>query len=195
MNDSFLEEFKDPFSRSRGLLEHVRNIRDLGDRMGERPDVLDEGLDVPDGNGLPDRQPSSQDAYRYVPQVADEHHDGHHQPGKELGFPGRIVERVVQAGKPGDTLLLAVECPHHQVSSEHLLHMAVDVAYVLLLLLEVFLGTFDDKPDHHHGEGKHDQGHHSHQPADGKHHDEDAYNAGDGGDDLRKALAQGTLVS
>ena len=59
--------------------------------------VLDEGLDVADGDGVLDGQVAAQDADRHIAQVADEGHDRHHHAGQELRFPGRAVERVVVA--------------------------------------------------------------------------------------------------
>ncbi len=84
----FIEEFKHPFSGRGGLLEHVRDVGELPDGSGKRADILDKCLDIANGDATPDRQPAAQNRHRHIAQVANEHHDRHHQAREELGFPG-----------------------------------------------------------------------------------------------------------
>ena len=137
------EELEDPLGRGGGLLQDVRDLGELRDRLGERADVLDEGLDVADGDRAADGQPAAEDAHGHVAQVADEVHDRHHHAREELRLPGRAVEHVVVAVELLDAPLLAVERLHHDVPAVHLLDVAVDVAEIVLLLPEVLLRALD----------------------------------------------------
>ena len=73
----------------------------------------------------------------------------------------------------------------------HLFDVPVDVAQVILLLLEVFLRLADHQADDDQRERHDDQRHQGHQPADGEHHDQHADHGGDRGDDLGQALVEG----
>lgn len=89
----------------------------------------------------------------------------------------------------GDAFLV-VEGLDDVMPAVDLLHLAVDVAQVFLLRLEVFLGFLHNEPDEAQGNRQDDEGDESHQPADGQHHDQHADDGGDGGDDLGQALVQ-----
>ena len=71
------------------------------------------------------------------------------KPGQELRFPGRVVQRVVDLVELLDALCLAVEGFHHHVPAVHFFDVPVDVAQVILLLLEVLLRLADDQADDH----------------------------------------------
>ena len=101
----FVQELEHPLGRGRGLLQDVGDVGELGDRLGERAHILDEGLDIADGDGFLDRQVAAQDADDHIAQVADEVHDRHHQAGQELRFPGRVVQGVVELVELLDALL------------------------------------------------------------------------------------------
>ena len=185
------QELEDALGGGGRLLEDVGDVGDLRDRLGEGAHVLDEGLDIADGDRPSDRQVAAQDADGHVAQVADEVHDRHHQAGQELRFPGRAVERVVELVELFDALCLAVEGLHHDVAAVHFLDVAVDVAQVILLLLEVLLRLADDQADDDQRERDDHQRHQGHLPADGEHHDQHADHGRHRGDDLRQALVEG----
>ena len=48
-----VQELEDALGRGGGLLQDVRDLGELGDRLGEGAHVLDEGLDVADGDDVP----------------------------------------------------------------------------------------------------------------------------------------------
>ncbi len=60
-------------------------------------------------------------------------------PDRNCDFQADVVQRVVEAVELRDALLFAVEGLHHDVAAVHLLDVPVDVAQVVLLLLEVLL--------------------------------------------------------
>src|SRR5271157_4622190 len=187
----FGQEFEDTLGRGGGLLEDVGNVRDLRDRLRKRTNILDKGLDVTDADDLLDRQVAAQDADGYVAQVADEVHDRKHDAGQELGSPGRTEERGVDLVELSDALGFAVERLHDHMPAVHFLDMSVQVAQVILLLLEVFLGLVDHQADDPEGDRHDDQRHHGHLPADREHHDQHADHGGDRGDDLGQTLVEG----
>ena len=83
-----------------------------------------------------DRQVTAQDTDDDIAQVADKVHDGHHQAGEELGFPGRIIQYIVEPVELLDALRLAVEGFHHHVAAIHFFDMAVDMPQIVLLVFE-----------------------------------------------------------
>ena len=71
----FGQELEDALCCGSRLLEDVGDIGDLRDRLGKGAHILDEGLDVADGNGALDGQVAAQDADCHITQVADKVND------------------------------------------------------------------------------------------------------------------------
>ena len=87
----FPKELKDPLRcRCRGL-QHIGNLRHLGNRLGELADVLDKGLDFPYLYAAPDGKHPARHGYCYVSKVPYKPHNRLHHPGQKLGFPCRLV--------------------------------------------------------------------------------------------------------
>ncbi len=101
----FSQELEHTLGRGHGLLEDVGDIGDLGDRLGEGAHVLDESLDIADGDRALDGQVSAQDTDGHIAQVADKVHDREHHARKELGFPGRVVQHVIDLDRIAAMLL------------------------------------------------------------------------------------------
>jgi hypothetical protein len=79
------------------------------------------------------------------------------------------------------------------MAAEHLLHVAVDVAQVVLLLAEEALRLAHDHHDQQRRDRHDRQGDEGHLPRDGEHHGQDAHHRHQRGDDLRQALVEGLV--
>ena len=101
-----------------------------------------------------------------------------------------MVELLVHLVEVSDGVLLAVEGGDHHMGAIHLLHVAVDVAQVLLLAAEELLTVADDAGNDDQAHRENAQGNESHPGADGQHHDEYAQQQGHLGDHLGQALVQ-----
>ena len=71
---------------------------------------------------------------------------------KELRLPGAVGQRFVDLVEALDRVFLAVESLDDGVPAIHLFHMPVDVAEVVLLLLEVLLRLRDDEVHRHYAQ-------------------------------------------
>lgn len=142
-----VQEFEDPLGRRHGGLEQVAHLGHLGQGLGEVADILAEGHDVADLNDLFNGQPAAQNGDGHVAEVAHKGHNRHHHTGQELGFPGGMVQGIVGFVEGVGDAFLVVEGLDDVVPAVDLLHLAVDVAQVFLLRLEVFLGFLRSGPD------------------------------------------------
>ena len=79
-----LQEFKYTLRSRRCRLKHIGYLRDLLDRLGKVPDVLEERLDIADLNRIFDDHETAKDRNNYISKVSDKLHDRHHDTGKEL---------------------------------------------------------------------------------------------------------------
>jgi len=187
----FGQEFEDALRGGGGLLQDVGDVRNLRQRLGEGADILDESLNIADGDGFANRQIAAQNGHRHVAQIADKVHHREHQPREELRLPRGGVERAVQVVEGGDAATLAVEGFDNHMSAVHLLDVPVDVPQVILLFLEVLLRIANHHADDDQRERHNQQRHERHLPADGEHHHQHAQEGHHGGDDLRQALVEG----
>ena len=185
-----VQELKDPLGGGGHGLEHVGDLCNLGDGLGEVLHVLDEGLDVAYHDDTVHGQHAAGHGHGHITQVAHKVHDGLHHAGEELALPGGLEQDAVGLVKFGLDGLLLVEGPDDVVPGVALLHLTVDVAQVLLLGLEVLLGVLHHHADEQHGDGQDDDGDEGHQGADGEHHDEHADDHGHRGDELGDALVE-----
>ena len=194
----FIQELKDPLGGGGHGLEHVGDLRNLSDGLGEVLHVLDEGLDITHLDDAGHRQHAAGHRHGHIAQVAHKVHDGLHHAGEELALPGGLEQNAVGLVKSGLDGLLLVESPDDVVAGIALLHLTVDVSQVLLLGLEVLLGVLHHNADEQHGHGQDDNGDEGHQGTDGEHHDEHADDHGhrsdELGDALVKALSHGVHV-
>jgi len=171
-------------------LENVGNIGELGNRLRKGANILNERLNVANGNQVADCQDSPHHDNCHVTKIANKSHDGHHQAGQKLGFPSGLVEGIVQSVEFLDALPFAVKGFHNYVTTVHLLNMPVYMPQEFLLLFEVFLRILDHQSGYDGGQGDDHQGDQGHLPADGQHHDEYANHGDRGGDDLGQALVE-----
>lgn len=72
------QELKDTLGGRGHALEHVGHLGQLLDGLGEVLYILDEGLDITDGDDARRREDTAHDGHRHIAQVAHKVHDGHH---------------------------------------------------------------------------------------------------------------------
>ena len=141
----FIEQFEDALRRGHRGLDDVRDIRELRDRHGELPRVLDERLHIADGDRAPRHHDAADDADEDVAEVADEHRHRHDDAGDELRLPARFVELAVQRVEARDGLPLLPERLDDLVARVHLLDMAVELPERPLLPDEIALRPLRDQ--------------------------------------------------
>ena len=141
-----IQELEDALGGRGHLLQDVGDLRKLGDRLREVLDVLDERLDVADGDDALHGEEAAQDRDGDVAGVADEVHDRLHEAREELRLPCALEQAVVGLGELADHTLLLAERLHDRMAGEGLLDLAVDEAERFLLLAEVALGARHDDP-------------------------------------------------
>ena len=73
-----LQELEDPLPRGGGGLEGLDRLGDLGQGLGEVPDVQHEGHDDPEADGVVEGHGAPHHADGHIAEVADEAHNGHH---------------------------------------------------------------------------------------------------------------------
>ena len=185
-----LKELENALGCGRHLLQHVRDLRKLGDRLREVPDVLDERLDVADRDDAANLEIRAEHRDDHVPEIRDEVHDRHHEPRDELGFPCRGIEHVVGAIEFLDLLALTVEGAHDLMARERLLDPSVDIAEAVLLGLEVLLRTFHELRDEQPRYGNDKHRHERHGNVDGQHHRKHAHDRDRRRDKLRQTLVE-----
>ncbi len=153
-----VEYLEDPLGRGCCRLQHIGDGRRLGDRLGELAGVLDERLDVAQGES-PLRHPqATHDRDGHVVQVGDEHHGRVDDPGDELGLEARLVQQIVLMLEALDGGLPAAEHLDDGVAGEHLLDVSVHLSGVRPLGGELALGAAGDQHCHHHCQGNCPQG-------------------------------------
>jgi hypothetical protein len=108
-----------------------------------------------------------------------------------LGFPGRAEQRGIDLVELCDAFGFPIEGLHDHMAAVHFFDVTVQVAEIILLLLEVFLGLVDHQGNDPKGNRHHHQRHQGHLPADREHHDQHAQHGGHRGDDLGKTLVEG----
>ena len=77
-------------------MQHVGHLRQLLDGLGEVLDVLDERLNIADGDGASCGKNAADDGNGHIAQVAHKVHDGLHQTGQKLRFPRGFVQLIVR---------------------------------------------------------------------------------------------------
>ena len=124
-----VEQLEDPLGRGDAGLQQVGHRRDLGQRLGELPGVLDERLHVAE-DIVPGGHPQAADHRDHdVVEVPDEHHRRHDQPGDELRAEAGLVQLVVLAPRtPRSTSVLPAEHLDQRVPGEGLLDVRVELA-------------------------------------------------------------------
>ena len=185
-----VEEFEDALGRCRHLLQHVRYLGKLRDRLGEILHVLNERLDIAHGDDAAHGEGGTGDGHRHVSQIAHEVHRGHHHSRKKLRFPRGFVQAVVRFLKALEGDILPVERPNDGMSRKRLLHLGVDHSEVFLLSPEVLLTTAYHRLDQHARNGNDRQGDKRHRHVDRKHHDQNAHDGRRARDELRDTLVQ-----
>ena len=71
-----LQELEDPLPRGGGGLEGLDRLGDLGQGLGEVPDVQHEGHDDPEADGVVEGHGAPHHADGHIAEVADEAHNG-----------------------------------------------------------------------------------------------------------------------
>ena len=106
-------------------MQHVADLGQLLDGLGEVAHILDERLDVTNGDDAARGKNAAGNGHCYIAQVAHKGHDGLHQAGKELAFPGGFKQAVVGFVKIIQNGIFAVERFDHIVAGIYFLHLAV----------------------------------------------------------------------
>ena len=185
-----LQEFKHSLRCCRCGLKHVGNLSQLSNGLGKVSHVLDKGLDISHIDGPAHRQHAAQNGDRHIAQISHKGHDGLHQPGQKLGFPGGLVKDFIGGMEGILHILFLIKSLHDIVAAVDLLHLTVDLAQIFLLRHEEALGFLHQKPGEPCGNRQDDDGDQGHQRADAQHHDEHADHGGDRSDELGDALVQ-----
>ena len=171
-------------------MQHVGHLRQLLDGLGEVLDVLDERLNIADGDGARCGKNAADDGDGHIAQVAHKVHDGLHQAGQKLRFPRGFVQLIVRGVEVVQHGGLAVERLDDVVAGVDLLDLTVDNAQCRLLRLEILLAELDDHQHQRQRNRQDQQGDQRHFRADGQHHDEHADHRRNAGDQLGHALVQ-----
>ena len=178
----FVEEREHALGAGRAALQVLERLRELRKRLREETDVQHERHDDTEFDAPAHREPRADDAHDDISEVTDEVHHRHHQAGKELALPPRLVQVVVVALEPADRVRLAAERLDDRVPAVHLLDVTVDVAERRLLLDEVPLREpHDDEHEHHAQQARRDRAQRE-QPVVREHHDQCAEEQRDRGD-------------
>ena len=143
-----VEHLEHPLGRGDAGLQQVGHRGELGQRLGEHPGVLDEGLHVAEAHRpAGDPQPTD-DGDRHVVQVPDEEHRRHDQPGDELGAEAALNRLEFLLGERRLDLPLPAEHLDQGLAGERLLDVAVQLPGGLPLRHEHLLGTLADHRRH-----------------------------------------------
>ena len=92
-----VEQLEHPLGRGDPGLQQVGHRRDLGQRLGELPRVLDERLHVAEAHRAGRHPQAADDGDRDVVEVPDEHHRRHDDAGDELRAEAGVVQLLVLA--------------------------------------------------------------------------------------------------
>ena len=95
----FLEKLKDPLGRSCRRLQHIGNIRRLGNRLVKLLHILDEGLNIANFNPPLDRQPPTEHRHTNIANIAHHIHHWIHQAREKLRLPGAREKPLVNLPK------------------------------------------------------------------------------------------------
>ena len=184
------QECKDPFGGSRHGLYLIQNLCNLLHRLGEVLDILNECLNITDGNCSPNGEQSAREGNGCIAQVSDKHHDWLHQAGEELRFPSGMVKGIIGFRELLNGVLFLVVCLNDGVTGIGFFYLPVDVSQVFLLLLKVFLGLLDHERNHCNRNRQNDNCNQRHQRRDSQHHDQNADHRCNRCDNLGNALVQ-----
>ena len=105
----FVEEREHALGAGRAALQVLERLRELRKRLREEADVQHERHDDAEFDAPAHREPRADDTHDDIPEVTDEVHHRHHQAGKELALPPRLVQVVVVALEPADRVRLTAE--------------------------------------------------------------------------------------
>lgn len=83
------------------MLDGGGDVGDLGDGAVELVDVLNESLDVANGDGAIDAEIATHDTDSHVAKIGKDMSDGKSERPEELGFPGGFIELVVTGFEVG----------------------------------------------------------------------------------------------
>ena len=166
-----VEQLEDPLGRGDAGLEDVDHRRQLGERHRELAGVLDEGLDVADGQ-LPAGHPQR---HRRPPPRRSSGCRGTSSPAcidarDELGPEAGLVEVLVHLPEPFLDLVLPTERLHHRVAGDRLLDQGVERAGVAPLVDEADLRAGRDELHHDQRHRDHEHRDRGQQRGDQEHH-------------------------
>ena len=136
-------------------MDSATEVSHLGNRLGELVGVLQERLDVPQGNPSVNDGKGPRYRYQEVTKVPDKVHHGEDQDRKELGLPGGLVVLVVLLSKLLFFIRFLVEGPNDGVPGVGFFDLTVDFPQGRLLPTEQPLGGWGNKGhDHQAGSGE-----------------------------------------
>ncbi len=179
-----VQKGEDPLGRRRHGLDGAGDLGELHQGLHEGAHILDEGLDIPHGDEAHGGLGRAHHHHQQIAQVVGEVHDGLHQAGKELAFPGALVELLVLFLEAVQAALFLAKGLDHHVAGIGFLHLAGDVPDDLLLGFEIALGALENQGRHHHGQGHHQRHQQGQEGADDHHHHQYPHQGGDAGHKL-----------
>ena len=186
-----VEKAENAFAGGDSGLEDGGDLGGGRERAAELVDILDEGLDVADGDLAMEGFVAAEEDCSDVAEVRDELHGWHHEAGEELGEVAAFFEAVVFLLEVGDGGGFAGEGADEELAGVGFFDVAVKVAEFASLGAEVFLGAFGDEDDDDGADRDGEEGDEGKRGADDDHHDSDADDCSDGGDDLLERLLKG----
>ena len=122
------EKFKDSLGRGCRRLQHIGNIRRLGNWLIELLHILDEGLNIANLNPPLNCQPATEHRHANIANIPHHIHHRIHQTREELRLPRAREKPLVNLPKGRQRPLLPTKGTHHLVTSIHLLNVAVKLA-------------------------------------------------------------------
>ena len=123
-----IQHLEDPLGRGDARLQQVGHRRDLGDRLGEHPRVLDEGLHVAQRHSSVCHLQPADHRDDHVVQVPDQGVDRHDDARDELRPEGRVEQLLVGLVEDLRDFALASEDLDQRMPGVGLLDLAVQLA-------------------------------------------------------------------
>ena len=184
------KEAEHALGSGRATLQVLECLRELGKRLGEQSNVHHERNDHTKLDLAIHRKHSANHAHNHVAEIADEIHQRHHQAGKELALPSRIVQIAVVLFERANRISLAAIRLDHGVAGVHLFDVTVDIAQCDLLTGEVLLRNLHDCAHDEQANQAGSDGAHRHNHIVVEHHDERAHEQRDRRDQRADRLAE-----
>jgi len=186
----FIEDVEHPLRRCNRRLDEVDNVGDLHDGLCELLGVLDEGLNVANGDDPLRDEDASHHRDDHIAQIAYEPRQRHDHAGQKLCLVTRIAELLVYALEPLDHILFSAVRLHNDVPGVNFLYVPAQFSKLLLLPQEEPLGVSRDDGCRHDTQRQRKRRNPCEERVYREHHDRDACHGNYPGDELNEALLE-----